>query len=215
MSPTTNEQEDRIQQIINALNQIPGIEFAEDAWEEKAPNNYGVVELMGEAGNDYADGKRIAKGYLVEITIYVTGGSHGWIEKVEAVLDGLQLPHTLPQREYTHEIKKVCWRWQTRLRKSILRDAATVSGDSGTLSGGSDPENGGSDNVSGTSDPENAGSDNVSGGSDPENGISDPENGDSNTDSGNSGINSGISDPDAGTDSGGGSAGTDAGASEP
>lgn len=201
MSPTTNEQEDRIQQIIDALNEIPGIEFAEDAWEEKAPNNYGVVELMGEAGNDYADGKRIAKGYLVEITIYVTGGSHGWIEKVEAVLDGLQLPHTMPQREYTHDIKKVCWRWQTRIRKSILRDAATVSGDSGTVSGGSDTENG----VSGD----------VSGGSNPENGISDPENGDSNTDSGNSGINSGISDPEAGTDSGGGSAGTDAGASEP
>lgn len=180
MSQTTNEQEDRIQQIIDALNQIPGIEFAEDAWEEKAPNNYGVVELMGEAGNDYADGKRIAKGYLVEITIYVTGGSHGWIEKVENVLDGLQLPHTLPQREFLFDIKKVSWRWQTRIRKSILRDAATASGDSGTLSGGSDPENG-----------------------------------DSNTDSGNSGINSGISDPEAGTDSGGGSAGTDAGASEP
>ena len=193
MSPTTNEQEDRIQQIIDALNEIPGIEFTEDAWEEKAPNNYGVVELMGEAGNDYADGKRIAKGYLVEITIYVTGGSHGWIEKVEAVLDGLQLPHTLPQREFLFDIKKVSWRWQTRIRKSILRDNP----------------------VSGASDPETGDSDNVSGGSNPENGISDPGNGDSNTDSGNSGINSGISDPEAGTDPGGGSAGTDAGASEP
>lgn len=186
MSQTTNEQEDRIQQIIDALNQIPGIEFAEDAWEEKAPNNYGVVELMGEAGNDYADGKRIAKGYMVEITIYVSGGSHGWIEKVEAVLDGLQLHHTLPQREYAHEIKKVCWRWQTRIRKSILRDAATVSGVSGTVSGDSGTENG----VSGD----------VSEGSDTENGASNPENP--------------GSDPVSG-DSGGGSAGTDAGASEP
>ena len=151
MSPTTNEQGDRIQQIIDALNQIPGIEFAEDAWEEKAPNNYGVVELMGEAGNDYADGKRIAKGYLVEITIYVTGGSHGWIEKVEAVLDGLQLPHTLPQREFLFDIKKVSWRWQTRIRKSILRDAATVSGGSDPENGGSNPENPGSDPVFGDS----------------------------------------------------------------
>ena len=202
MSPTTtaNKQEDRIQQIIDALNEIPGIEFAEDAWEEKAPNNYGVVELMGEAGNDYADGKRIAKGYLVAITIYVTGGSHGWIEQVENVLDALQLPHTLPQREFLFDIKKVSWRWQTRIRKSILRDNP-VSGDSDNVSGGSDPENGDSDNVSGSSNPEN--------------GISDPGNGDSNPESGNSGINSGISDPEAGTDSGGGSAGTDAGASEP
>lgn len=140
MSPTNttaSEQQDRIQEIIDALNEIPGIEFAEDAWEEKAPNNYGVVELTGEAGNDYADGIRIAKGYMVEITIYVTGGSHAWIEKVEAVLDALKIPHTMPQREYLFDIKKVSWRWQARIRKSITRDV-TDEETSGADDGGDD-----------------------------------------------------------------------------
>lgn len=124
-------QVDIIDYLIRKLTEGTGVEFAADAWENAAPNNYGVVELMGEAGNDYADGKRIAKGYMVEITIYVTGGSHGWIEQVENVLDALQLPHTLPQREYAHDIDKVCWRWQTRIRKSILRDAASLGADAG------------------------------------------------------------------------------------
>ena len=137
-------QVDMIEYLIRKLIEGTGVEFAADAWKHSAPENYGVVELMGEAGNDYADGKRIAKGYLVAVTIYVVGGSHVWIERVEAVLDALQLPHTLPQREYADDIDKVSWRWQTRIRKSILRDAAEVPG-------ASDSENGGSDPVSGDS----------------------------------------------------------------
>lgn len=149
-------QVDMIEYLIRKLIEGTGVEFAADAWKHSAPKNYGVVELMGEAGNDYADGRRIAKGYLVAVTIYVASGSHVWIERVENVLDALQLPHTLPQRDYADDIDKVSWRWQTRIRKSILRDAAEVPG-------ASDPENGGSGDVSGGSDPENGGSDPVSG----------------------------------------------------
>ena len=114
---------DKVQDLSDSLNTIAGIEFAEDAWEEKAPNNYGVVELTGEAGSDYADGRRTAQNYGVRITIYVKGGSHKWIDKVEEKLDALQIPHTMPTREYLFDIKKVSWVWNARIRKKVTQTA--------------------------------------------------------------------------------------------
>lgn len=111
---TTNP--DRIQELIDALNGIDGIEFTEDAWVDKAPNNYGVVELTGEAGNDYADGIKVGQSMAIRITIYVTGGSHRWIRAVQEVLSAMKLGYTLPQREYLQDIKKVQWTWLTRIR---------------------------------------------------------------------------------------------------
>ena len=87
---------DKVQELIDSLNTIAGIEFAEDAWEQ----NYGV-----------------------RITIYVTGGSHKWIEKVEEKLDALQIPHTMPTREYLFDIKKVSWVWNARIRKKVTQTA--------------------------------------------------------------------------------------------
>ena len=52
---------DIIGQLVDRLNEIDGIEFVEDAWLNKAPENYGVVELTGEAGNDWADGRKTAQ----------------------------------------------------------------------------------------------------------------------------------------------------------
>ena len=112
----TTAETDRIQELIDALNAIGGIEFTEDAWVEKAPNNYGVVELTGEAGNDYADGIKVGQSMAVRITIYVTGGSHRWIAKVQEVLSGMKLRYALPQREYLQDIRKVMWTWNTRIR---------------------------------------------------------------------------------------------------
>ena len=47
---------DRIAQLLTALNTIDGLDWVEDAWVEKAPANYGVLELTGESMGDYADG---------------------------------------------------------------------------------------------------------------------------------------------------------------
>ena len=107
---------DRVQQLLNALNGIDGIDFVEDAWIEKAPANYGVVELTGEIQNDYADGKKTAQAWNLRITIYVTGGSHHWISAVQDVLTRAGLPYTAPQREYLNDIKKVMWVWNLRTK---------------------------------------------------------------------------------------------------
>ena len=118
---------DRVAELLEALNTIDGIEFAEDAWEEKAPNNYGVLELTGESGNDYADGRKTAINYAATLTIYVKGGSHHWIEAVEDVLTAEQIPHNMPQREFLMDIKMVRWVWNLRIRKRILTEEETAA----------------------------------------------------------------------------------------
>ena len=115
---------DKIQEMIDALNTIDGIEFAEDAWHEKAPSNYGVVELTGETANDYADGVKIAQAYSVTITMYVSGNSHQWITKVQDVLDQLKVRYTMPTREYLQDINKVRWIWTARIRRPVVREVA-------------------------------------------------------------------------------------------
>ena len=119
-----NQTVDKIQQMIEALNTISGIEFQEDAWDEKAPSNYGVVELTGETANDYADGVKIAQAYSVTITMYVSGNSHQWITKVQDVLDQLKVRYTMPTREYLQDINKVRWIWTARVRRPIVREVA-------------------------------------------------------------------------------------------
>ena len=119
-----NQTVDKIQEMIDALNTISGIEFQEDAWDEKAPSNYGVVELTGEAANDYADGVKIAQAYSVTITMYVSGNSHQWITRVQDVLDQLKVRYTMPTREYLQDINKVRWIWTARIRRPIVREVA-------------------------------------------------------------------------------------------
>jgi len=119
-----NQTVDKIQEMIDALNTISGIEFQEDAWDDKAPSNYGVVELTGETANDYADGVKIAQAYSVTITMYVSGNSHQWITRVQDVLDQLKVRYTMPTREYLQDIKKVRWIWTARVRRPIVREVA-------------------------------------------------------------------------------------------
>ena len=120
----TTQTVDKIKEMIDALNTISGIEFAEDAWDEKAPDNYGVVELNGEAANDYADGVKVAQAYSVTITVYVTGNSHKWIQKVQDVLDSLKIRYTMQPREYLQDMDKVRWIWTARIRRPIVKEVA-------------------------------------------------------------------------------------------
>ena len=123
----TTQTVDKIQQMIDALNTISGIEFTEDAWNEKAPNNYGVVELTGETANDYADGRKIGQAFNVTITMYVSGNSHTWIQKVQEKLDGLKIPYSMPTRQYLQDIKKVMWVWNAKIKQPVVKEVA-VSG---------------------------------------------------------------------------------------
>lgn len=117
---TTTTTADRIEDLITALNTLEGIDFVEDAWVEKAPQNYGVVELTGEAANDYADGRKVAQLLQLTITIYVAGGSHHWITAVQGILDAQKVRYTMPQRQYLDDIQKVMWVWNARIRMPVI-----------------------------------------------------------------------------------------------
>lgn len=117
-------QNDKVQDLITALNTIEGIDFTEDAWVEKAPANYGVVELTGESANDYADGIKIAQAFAVRVTAYVTGGSHQWITTIQGVLDAQNITYSMPQRDYLDDIQKVRWIWNCQIRMPVIYPGA-------------------------------------------------------------------------------------------
>ena len=123
-TPTTV---DLIANLITALNTISGLAFVEDAWIEKAPDNYGVVELTGQNAFEYADGKLIEQGFGVRITIYVTGGSHAWIEAVQNILTAQDIGFSMPTREYLQDINKVSWVWNCSILGPVV--STVVVGD--------------------------------------------------------------------------------------
>jgi hypothetical protein len=125
-------QKDKFEQLLDGLNTISGLIFVEDAWLEKAPENYGVVELEGEIASDSADGKKIAQGWQIRITVYVNGNSHKWITDVQDVLARAGLPYTAPQREYLHDINKVRWSWVVRMK---MGGSLTIEGTAQHASG--------------------------------------------------------------------------------
>ena len=110
---------DAVDLMVSKLNEINGLDFARDAWENKAPNNYGVVELQGTPMAMWADGHLIDQGWRIRLTIYVAGGSDAWVQTVQGKLDELDdqldLIYSLPEREYAYDINKVRWAWDVTI----------------------------------------------------------------------------------------------------
>lgn len=103
-------------EIVNALNTIDGIEFTKDAWVNKAPENYGVVELSGEARQLWADGHLTDSAWTVIVNAYVADDSDGYPALIQQKLEALEsqgrldLTHT-NNRDFDYETGKVHWRW--------------------------------------------------------------------------------------------------------
>lgn len=89
-----------------------GLPFRVDAWENKAPNNYGVVELTGQNNADWADGVMVDQAFQAEITIYVAGSSMKWIGMIQDKLAAMDAGYSLPQRQWLPDIKKTAWTWR-------------------------------------------------------------------------------------------------------
>lgn len=111
---------DAVDMLVDALNEIDGIEFTRDAWEDKAPENYGVVELNGEARQLWADGHLIDSIWAVVITLYVSGGADAWPRTVQEKLEELESDGRLDltyavSRVYDYQINKVRWSWTANL----------------------------------------------------------------------------------------------------
>ena len=112
---TTTVTIDAVDQLTAKLSEI-GVTFVRDAWLNKAPDNYGVVELQGEARQLWADGKLLDSIYRVIVTLYVQGDDDTYASQVQSKLEDLEsagkvdLTHTI-SREFAYDICKVKWQW--------------------------------------------------------------------------------------------------------
>jgi len=102
--------------IVAKLNTLEGIEFTKDAWVNKAPENYGVVRLSGEARQMWADGHLTDSAWTVVVDAYVKDDSDGYPAMIQEKLEALEdegtvdLTHT-NNREYDYQLGKVHWWW--------------------------------------------------------------------------------------------------------
>lgn len=89
-----------------------GVPFRADAWKNEAPNSYGVVEITGQDKGEWADGRMIDQTFTAEITLYVSGSSMKWVQKIQEKLEAMDEGYTLPLRQWLPDIKKVAWVWR-------------------------------------------------------------------------------------------------------
>ena len=112
----------QIDMLIDRLNEIEGLAFTRDAWENKAPDDYGTVELTGEAEAIWADDEMAEQVYTLRITLYVHDGGDAWLEQVQAALADCGLVYSLPSRTYLYDIDAVEWRWTARMYGKLESD---------------------------------------------------------------------------------------------
>lgn len=109
----------QIDRLIDRLNEIEGLAFTRDAWENKAPDDYGTVELTGQAGAIWADDEMVEQAYSLRITLYVRDGGEQWLDLVQQALADCDLVYGLPERTFLYDINKVEWRWTATMYGSL------------------------------------------------------------------------------------------------
>ena len=125
-TPTTTTV-DAVDELVAKLNTISGIEFVRDAWLNKAPDNYGVVELQGEASQLWADNRLVDSIWRVLITADVTGDDDTLAYTVQNKLEALEadgkvdLTHTI-SRAFDYTTGKTMWTWQVNLFGPLTRE---------------------------------------------------------------------------------------------
>ncbi len=117
---------DAVDELTQKLSEI-GVEFVRDAWLNKAPDNYGVVELQGEARQLWADGKLLDSIWRVLVTLYVKGDDDSYAYQVQSKLEELEsagkvdLTHTI-SRSFDYETGKVQWVWTVNMYGPLIRE---------------------------------------------------------------------------------------------
>jgi len=118
---------DAVDELVAKLNTIDGLVFVRDAWVNKAPDNYGVVETQGEVSQLWADGKLIDSIWRVIIHAYIAGADDSIAYTVQEKLEDLEsagkvdLTHTI-SRDFDYNVGKVHWQWIVNLYGSLVRE---------------------------------------------------------------------------------------------
>lgn len=98
--------------LVAKLNEIEGLPFVRDAWENKAPANYGVVELDGQADALWADDRMLEQVFRLRVHLYVDGSRDDLVATVQGKLSEATDGYSLPAHEFAFDIGKNHWTWQ-------------------------------------------------------------------------------------------------------
>ena len=124
---TTTVTRDAADILVEQLNTIEGIAFVRDAWENKAPDDYGVVEMTDQSNALYADNHLIAQEFRFRVHLYAKDGNNAWIGKIQAVLDEYTDGYGLESHEYLFDIGKNHWTWRAYLISPLQWDEVVTT----------------------------------------------------------------------------------------
>lgn len=108
---TTTVTRDAVDILVSKLNEIEGISFVRDAWENEAPSDYGAVEMTGQNNSLWADDKMVEQTFILAVHLYCKDGGNQWITKIQGKLAEAADWYTMPTHEYIYEIEKNHWVW--------------------------------------------------------------------------------------------------------
>lgn len=111
--------------LVDALNTIDGISFVRDAWENKAPDDYGVVEMTGQSNALWADDRMVEQTFSLAVHLYTKDGGNAWIKKVQEKLATACDWYNMPTHEFIYEIGKNHWTWTAYIIGPMQWEEAT------------------------------------------------------------------------------------------
>ena len=114
--------------LVEQLNTIEGIAFVRDAWENKAPDDYGVVEMTDQSNALYADNHMVAQEFRMTVHLYAKDGNNAWIGKIQAVLDEYTDGYRMGVHEYLWDIGKNHWTWNVYFVAPMQWDEVVTGG---------------------------------------------------------------------------------------
>lgn len=102
---------DAVDLLVEKLNTIEGLAFVRDAWENKAPDDYGVVEMTTQSNALWADDRMVDQIFNLTVHLYCRDGSNAWIAKIQEKLAEAVDWYNMSTHEYLYDIDKNHWTW--------------------------------------------------------------------------------------------------------
>ena len=129
---TTTVTRDAVDILVSKLNEIDGIEFTRDAWENEAPADYGAVEMAGQYNSLWADDKMVEQTFTLAVHLYCKDGGNQWISKIQEKLAEAVDWYTMPTHEYIYEIEKNHWTWNAFMIAPLQWEEVVTDGTVGS-----------------------------------------------------------------------------------
>ena len=156
----TDYEPDLIDGLIDELNAgVDGITFERDVLETNRPEDWGAVELVGQADGEWADGRMIDQTLTVDIWVCLADRGSGIREAVQRVLRSFGTLHEmtwrLVSRNYMYDLDRVVWRWTVTMEEPI--GEAPEDTEEGDPEDEGDPSAAPQDDTGGTDDTDEGG----------------------------------------------------------